>query len=331
MKDQVESVLADFHPDLIHVFGLECPLSEIIENIDIPSVVHLQGIINPVAISYLPFGFSSETLRKHGVWWRENIFNNGFKYYYNETLRRCKREKQLYKVLKCCTGRTDWDKAVTELYAPQCQYYNVNEILRPDFYSTLPINPRDKIEVLKIASTISETIYKGLDLIVKTAKILNEFDIKFEWRIIGVKANSAYVNLVKHTLGMQISSNVVFEGVKNPQEIIEILDTTDVYVHPSYIDNSPNSVCEAQLLGVPVIATNVGGVSSLITSGETGILVPTNEPHILTSKLIEIKNNFELRKMLSLSGRNAALKRHNCNDIINKIIAIYQNLTNAKA
>ena len=53
-------------------------------------------------------------------------------------------------------------------------------------------------------------------------------------------------------------------GFKNEQELKNLISTSDLFIHPSYIDNSPNSICEAQILGLPVIACNVGGISSII-------------------------------------------------------------------
>ena len=331
VSNQVKDALADFNPDLIHIFGLECPLCEIIEQGSIPTIVHLQGILNPITCSYLSPGFSKESLKKYGCWWREYIFNNGFGFYYQGIIRRCKREEHLYSLLKHCTGRTHWDKSVTMLYAPDCKYYHIDEILRPEFYTEHRIEPRKEIPTLRIMSTISETVYKGLDLIVKTARLLDKLHIDYEWHIVGIKSGSNYVKLIDRTLGFSHSDHLCFEGVKNPQEMIELFYNTDVYVHPSYIDNSPNSVCEAQILGIPVIATNTGGVSSLIEHRISGILVPTNEPHMLVSCLAEIRQCYELRNMLSANGRNVALKRHDKSNIINKVVGLYQNLVNAKA
>lgn len=326
VKKQIDLAIRDFKPDIIQVYGLECPICEIITHYEIPSIVHLQGILNPYSISYLPPMISEQTLRKYGCWWREHIFNNGFRFYYKDIIRRCERERQLYSKLKYCTGRTHWDKAVTSLYSPDCKYYHVDEVLRPEFYTSLPVSPRNTITSIKIMSTISETVYKGLDLVVQSSQLLQDLDIDFEWHVVGVKPNSNYVKLIERTLNRKIPQNIFFEGVKAPKEMIELLHKTDVYVHPSYIDNSPNSVCEAQILGVPVIATNVGGVSSLITDTYSGLLVPTNEPHILAYRIIDIKDKFDLRNLLSVNGRSEALKRHDKKKIISDIVEIYKKI-----
>lgn len=72
--------------------------------------------------------------------------------------------------------------------------------------------------------------------------------------------------------------NVTLLGVLNAEQLKHELLNSTLYFHPSYIDNSPNSVCEAQMLGISCIGTNVGGVSSIIEDGKTGFLVPANDP-----------------------------------------------------
>ena len=69
-------------------------------------------------------------------------------------------------------------------------------------------------------------------------------------------------------------SGVVLLGTKNSSEITKLMSSADLYIHCSYVDNSPNSVCEAQMLSLPIIACNVGGVSSIVKDNMTGTLVP---------------------------------------------------------
>ena len=97
-------------------------------------------------------------------------------------------------------------------------------------------------------------------------------------------------------------------------------------VHPSYIDNSPNSVCEAQYLGVPVIATNVGGVSSLIDNGMNGILVQSHDAYMLAGKIKMLAEAPELQKGLSRNAILAASARHDSRQIISTLMDIYKKL-----
>jgi len=66
-------------------------------------------------------------------------------------------------------------------------------------------------------------------------------------------------------------------GALNAQQMTEELAMSHVFVSPSFIDNSPNAVSEAQLIGMPVISTYTGGVPSLIEEGQTGLFFQTGD------------------------------------------------------
>lgn len=63
--------------------------------------------------------------------------------------------------------------------------------------------------------------------------------------------------------------NVRLMGVATAEQIKAALLSATAYVHPSYIDNASNSLCEAQLLGVTSVATYVGGIPSVVEDGVT--------------------------------------------------------------
>jgi glycosyltransferase involved in cell wall biosynthesis len=102
--------------------------------------------------------------------------------------------------------------------------------------------------------------------------------------------------------------------------------SANVFVHPSYIDNSPNSVCEAQITGVPVIACNVGGISSLIKNNETGLLVPSNDPYSLAYKIKELCVSKLKAEKISKKAVIVATKRHNSKSILLNLVSIYNKL-----
>ena len=73
-----------------------------------------------------------------------------------------------------------------------------------------------------------------------------------------------------------------------------------VFVCPSFIENSPNSVGEAQLLGIPCIASFVGGVSDMVVDGETGLLYRFEEVEMLAAAVCRIFTDDKFAKRLSV-------------------------------
>ena len=157
-------------------------------------------------------------------------------------------------------------------------------------------------------------------MILKCAKLMkDEMNMNFEWRVFG-NIQSRYV---ERKVGVEAKSvNVRLLGVAS-QEVLRksILEST-LYVHPSYIDNSPNSVCEAQMLGCPVVGQYVGGMPSLVTDNN-GILVPANDPYQMVLAIREIYNNPTLNVSMGQHALESAQRRHNKQRIVNDLISIY--------
>lgn len=321
----LNSVIDNIKPDIIHLFGIENSLADVIilQN-NIPVIVHLQGILAPINNAFYPVDFNKFSFI-FPITFREWIFRNGFIYAKNNIEHRANLEYKKFQVLSYVMGRTEWDYQMIKLLAPKCEYYHVDEVLRPSFYKNEGTWKITNNKKFIIVSTISETIYKGLDLILKTANILKtQTDILFEWHVIGLDNSSRMIKFFEKTLNLKSNDlNVKYIGVKNEIELCECLLKASVYVHPSYIDNSPNSVCEAQMLGLPIIATNVGGVASLIEHKKSGILVPANAPFELSYYINEIKSNNVLAITLSNNGNEVSKIRHNKQNVIDNLLNCY--------
>lgn len=323
--DDVQRIIADSCPDIIQLFGLECPLATILGKTDVPIVVHLQGLLSPVDNAFFPIG-----LNKCNFVWpftlSEWIMRNGYIYAKNSMHVRGVRERELFKNVRYAMGRTEWDYEVSQLLSPRSEYFHVDEVMRTCFYKHAGEHVPMLRERMIITSTISQTIYKGLDLVLKAASLLEqETDIDFEWRVVGIDAHSDYVRFFERAVDMK-TSKVRYLGVLDAESLCRNLLDSDVYVHPSYIDNSPNSVCEAQLLGLPVIATNVGGVSSLVEHGVSGYLVPANAPYELAYRLKYINEHPEDAKDVAHNASHIAQKRHNRNAIQCQLIDVYKSV-----
>lgn len=325
---EIDKIIDDFCPDLIHYFGIESQMAYYLRKSTIPSVINLLGILNPCKNAFFPNGMNQYSIKKYNRTFRELFLNNQYRYAYNNITIRAIKEKELFSYCKNIAGRTHWDKAIANLYAPQANYYTINEILRPIFYKSSKWN-RKRRETIEIVSTISENIYKGYDLILKAATIMMSMHIKFKWKIIGISQNSDFATFFeKHYNISSATSNITLLGRLNAEQIQKILLESDLYIHPSYIDNSPNSVCEAQYIGIPVIACYVGGIPSLIKHGINGWLIPTNEPHEIAF-LVKHYNELPIEQ-ISKQEIKIAEERHNINKIYNELLSCYNSILQKK-
>lgn len=319
---EFRSVIDSFKPDLIHVFGTEKPFGLVASHTDVPTVIHLQGLINPYLNALLPPYYSKLDFFINKGFNPINIVKNINSYLgWKET---AARERKIFEGCTNYMGRTHWDKEICKILSPNSTYYYCSEILRPEFSIPENNNKRDASKKIKIVSTISEPHYKGADNILKTAKILKEnMKLDFNWLVYGV----SNIDYASSKLDIDVfSNNISLEGVVSASELATSLSDATVYVHPSYIDNSPNSVCEAQVLGVPVVANDVGGVSSLINHNKTGFLVPANDPFMIASYVKELSENSKLRDDISYDAQKISTERHNPDFIINDLLNIYNKI-----
>jgi glycosyltransferase involved in cell wall biosynthesis len=325
--DKLLGTIDDFKPDVIHIFGTESVFGKIINSTPIPVIIHLQGLINPCLNAWKFSGYNTISLLRNS---NLILLLKGYGYFHNyfRFKKMAQRELDIFSCGVNFMGRTHWDKEITKLYSPKAAYFHCDEVIRDGFYYTKWKMP--KSEKVNLSSTMNPNIYKGLDLILKTAILLKKnSSIDFEWNIYGIEQNSEYANLVADVVGDSFdNNNIVFNGMTLADDLLNGILKSQLFVHPSYIDNSPNSVCEAQLIGLPVISTNVGGISSLIKDGVDGFLVPSNEPHMLASKIIDLVNDPDRLKLISSNSIKVANDRHNRSKIKSDLLNIYNEILN---
>lgn len=309
------SVVNDFQPDIIHIFGSEYQFGLIANQTTVPTLLHIQGILNPCYNAFLSpfFSWSVDKINPLAIIKKYKLKK--------EWELACTREKEVLLRNQNYLGRTIWDKRMTKIFSPQSCYYYGGEILRDIFYKDWP---RVLPERLTIISTISAPLYKGLDVILKTALLLkNAFHYDFCWKVYG----NVTPKEIERIVGIKHQDVCVeINGVASADDLIFSISNATVFVHPSYIDNSPNSVCEAQMLGVPVIAANVGGLPSIIDDGKTGFLVPANDPYQTAYLIKKLFNNTELNRKIGDNAKKMSRERHNRDNIVQKLVCTYEKI-----
>ncbi|MBT34197.1 MAG: hypothetical protein CMO01_31420 [Thalassobius sp.] len=284
--------------DLIHLHGSEHQYHTSAKGLDIPKVLSIQGILteyakvvpNKLTVKYL-------TLKLGGIY---------------ETLD--------LKTVKNFSCRTHWDSGYVKKHCPDSKIFNIWEMIRPSFFTDHFSLKKDKLLFLGGTQQI-----KGFK------EMLQAFDkIRAKANVKLMMAGNVNTEEVKNTIETYKLKNISdddieIKGFLDEQGIIDVYNSAFCFVHPSYIDNSPNSVCEAQLSGLPVVASDVGGVSSLITDKETGILTDLNIDNIANS-VLELLDDDSLRDKISEQSRELARKRHDPDEILKQNVEMYKSI-----
>lgn len=320
------NVVKNIQPDLIHIHGTEESFGLILKEIlDIPIVISIQGLIAPYTEKYFS-GYPKNVICRY-----ESLLNKirgvGINNSYRNFSERSPREMDYLGRCRYIIGRTIFDRRVPLLANPQMVYFHSEEIMRKPFYKAKWLGG-NKQKSFTIVTTISSGVYKGFETLLHTAALLKKYaDFDFKWQIIGYDSNSQWVHIAeKYKKIRSADVNIHFMGRCTAEQMVEILINADVYCHVSHIENSPNSVCEAMLLGMPVIATSTGGTQSLLTDGLEGYLIQDGEPYICAGTIVDIQKNRECAKIMGEKAYKRALERHNPEKIGNTLLCTYKEI-----
>lgn len=314
-------------PDLIHIHGTENPFGCIINKVSVPVVISIQGNITVYQHKFFS-GFNNKQLKT-----AENSFNYLLGYFpfrsqYNRFQRIKEREQKVLLNTKHIIGRTSWDRRICSIFAPNAEYFHNDEILRDKFYKHKWIY--NKNTTIKIFTTNGNIFHKGFETLCKSVTLLKKSGlINFQWYVAGVTENDLIVKAAKNLLGNDFpKSNLILLGKLSEDEIINQLLSSDIYVMTSHIENSPNNLCEAMILGMPCIATFAGGTNTLLDDNVDGILIQNGDPWVMAGAIKELVNNPELAVKYGSNAREKALKRHDKNKISKSLLNIYYKIVN---
>lgn len=176
---------------------------------------------------------------------------------------------------------------------------------------------------------------KGICYLIEAAKYLPRD--QFEIRIVGVgditdklKAQAAEVSTAPD------SANIIFTGKLSPEALANEYRTANVFTLPAIVDSKGDTeglgvvLIEAMELGLPVVASNVGGIPDVVVDGVSGILVPEKNPEALASAYKRLAAEPELQKQLLEGARKRIDECFNWSKIVERQIAVYEKIKSKK-
>lgn len=309
-------------PDIIHIHGTEGPFGLIQGLTSVPIVFSIQGIISVCLIKYFS-GIKKIEVLKHTSISSRLLFRSYYRKYKLFELQ-AKREVKILKPAKFIIGRTDWDRRVTRILAPHAEYFHNDEILRDSFYKQRwECKSSFKFSLITV---MSPNLFKGIETVLNCAKILDELNFSYSWSVVGLNSKDDLVNITRKSLNIKVSPNIRFLGILNENSLIQELMKSNIYISASHIENSSNSLCEALLLGLPSIATDAGGSSSLIDNKRDGIIIQDGDPYSMAGAIIELYENYDKALEYGDEARKRAIERHSLERISNELISIYNKI-----
>ncbi len=334
-----QRAVGEFKPDIIHIHGTEYFHGLITgrKHIDCPTVTSIQGIID-VYKKYYWGGISFSDLIKSRTL-RDWIRLDGLIEQKCRWNRRAKWEREIFATNMAFIGRTRWDLAHTHRLNPTARYYHCDELVRTPFYKA---NWNiDNINRHTIYASSASYPLKGFHTLIKAVSLLHrEFpDITIKTPLasfyhtdVGMKRlwkNLRSGGYAKYLTDMikeeEIGDHMLPLGKIDAEAVAEELKKAHVFVLPSFIENSPNSLAEAMLVGTPSVTSFVGGVSSMVHDGESALCFPAGDSALLAEQIRRIFLDDDLANKLSAQARDIATIRHQKEEIVRRTLEIYRN------
>lgn len=340
----MQEILQDFKPEILHCFGTEYPhtLAAVrAYNRPQSSLVGIQGLCAVYAEAYMA---NIPVKQRNITTFRDWVKKDNMARQQEKFRCRGRWEQEAVCLTGHVAGRTEWDRYWTTKWNPQVSYHLLQETLRPCFYEGLW--QYENCSGHSIFMSQGDYPIKGLHYMLEAlAAIRRQYpDVRLYvagncLRRTGILAPlriSGYGRLLEEQIReYELESHVTFLGSLSAEQMKEQYLRCNAYVCVSSIENSPNSLGEAMLLGVPVVAALVGGVGSMI-GPEEGWLFPgfskdeDGELQRISQELgDQIMEVFALGEQVTERTRKArehARRTHDGEKNLEQLLELYQEL-----
>jgi len=165
---------------------------------------------------------------------------------------------------------------------------------------------------------------KGLELGIIAAAEVVKTNKNFLLVFLGRGELEKGIKKIAEELGLE--GFVRFEGLVN--NVAEYLNASDIFIFPSLSEGMPNALLEAMACGLPVIASNIGGVIDILEDGKSGILFEAGNVLELASAMTMLLEAAALRQKLGAEARKRIVENFSIDMIAGEYIKVYRNVLN---
>lgn len=329
-------VIRDFKPDMIHIFGTEYPHALACAKAYYKPerlLVGLQGMMGECAKAYhdgVPENVVNEST------FRDMIKGDNIARQKEKFQIRANMEKETLLLAGHVAGRTAFDREAALSINENLNYHKLNESLRDEFYEGEWKN--EGCNRHEIFMSQSDYPLKGFHTAIEAmAKVVEKYpDSVLKIAGNGITAYSTLKEKLKiGTYGKycrtlidkyDLSSNIEVLGMLNADAMKEQYLKANVFVIASTVENSPNSMGEAMLLGTPVVVAKVGGIPSMATENESALFFEKGDVAELASRIISVFESKELSEKISNAEKKRSRINHDRDKNYLELMEIYKEI-----
>ncbi len=336
IETRMGKIIEDFDPDLVHIFGTEFPHTlSCLKVYDKPntSLVTMQGLIGACSEAYMA-DLPMRVQRRMTL--RDFLRQDSLRQQQRKFAKRGVFEREAIERTGHVSGRTMFDKASAEKINSAAVYHPMNETLRSCFYHDGW--ERENCTPYRIFLSQGDYPLKGFHYMLQAMPAILERYPEATLAVAGqnilrsetwqdkMKRSSYAAYLQSLIQQYHLEEKVTMLGMLSAEEMKEAYLQSHVFVCPSALENSPNSLGEAMLLGLPCVAANVGGIPDMLINGGDGLLYPAGDADALAAAVIEIFEKEDVTARFSGNAKRHAGRTHDADANFNRLLEIYREI-----
>jgi glycosyltransferase involved in cell wall biosynthesis len=202
--------------------------------------------------------------------------------------------------------RTSFDSEFVRSLSPGARIFQLQEAMDPVYFEQ-QWRATDGAGIVFVGSLEER---KGVMFLLEAFALVRQSIPAAMLTLVGT-GDTRYINGLKvRAKELGLVDHVTFRGHQAAPEIATEHLKAQLFVLPTLNDNSPNTLAEAMVSGMPVIASAVGGIPSMIDDRETGLLVPAKNPRALADAITYLLGHRDERIRVGRNARTVARSRH---------------------
>lgn len=337
---QWRQLIQEEAPDIIQVWGTEFThgLCALRQAEGIPAVIYMQGLLEAIARYYYA-GIPESELRRNltfrDIVKRDSIIRQRAKYQH-----RAAHEAEMLRRAGNFISENNWCDSHIRAIVPQAVSHHCPlsiggafadykwdpaQVERHSIVCTASGYPLKGLHIMLRALALLKNRYPDVKLYVPGVKVVSDGSLKW---LVRKRGYTKYVErLIKQ---LDLADNIVWLGYLSQSDLAQRLARAHVFALTSALENHSSSLKEAMMVGVPSVASDVGGIPEYIDHGHNGLLYRFEEYELLAEHISAIFESDDLAQKLSEAGRQNMTSLHASNDIYATICGIYEKILAAK-
>lgn len=320
LLDAAKRLIRDVGPDLVHVHGAEQCFGLAARDSGVPTVLSIQGSPTVGRQLYLR-GFDRHYLRS--VSFTDFLKGVGPVHEAMRMKRQAAMEAESMAGVDHVAGRTEWDHRLASAMAPRAVYHHCDEPMRAPFHDAA-WSPDGATPGRIVNISSGGYLGKGLGTLLRAVSILRRARPEVTLFMASVRPDTeAGRATLRHVRALGLGDAVTMRGDIDARTVAAELTRASVFVNPSHWENGSNTLSEAQLVGVPCVASSAGGMVTTADHGRAALLVQDGDAYALAGALSSLLDDPAEAALLGARGRELARVRHDRDRIRSQVLSMY--------